>query len=258
MPEPDVLLEKKTGGIGVITLNRPEKQNAITTSMCQLLADYVQRLGSDDSIRAIIIAGSRTSFSVGADVTEMIARMPMDPTFELNWQSWRKIDACPKPKIAAIRGLSLGGGSELALLCDIVIAGRNAEFGFPEIDFGIMTGVGGVQRLTRLAGRARSMLWLLTGASMNVETAYEMGMVSEIVDDEDVLFRAEELALEIALKSPLAVSSIINCAKQAENMPLNAGLEMDRQAFKLLLSTEDGREGLSAHVQKREANFIGR
>lgn len=258
MPEPEVLLDLSPGGVAVLTLNRPSKQNAVNTSLLVVLANHLQQLGLNDQVKAVVIAGNETGFSRGADVTEMIARMPMDPTFEANRHCWKAIESFPKPKIAAVAGQALGGGAELALLCDIVIAGRNSQFGFPEVNLGIMTGIGGVQRLTRLSGHARAMRWLLTGEIFDVQTAYELGMVSEIVDDDDVLEHAESLAHSIAAKSPLAVTSIISCGKLAHNIPLDAGLEMDRQAFKLLLSTEDGREGLSAFVQNRTAKFVGR
>lgn len=256
-PHQDIRIEQDQGVLA-LHLNRPEVHNALRTDMLREIADTLATAANDDRIGCVVITGNQRVFAAGADVAEM-ARLSMtemlaDPRPEL----WRRIQLFPKPLIAAVNGHALGGGCELALHCDLIIAGRNAHFGQPEIKLGIIPGAGGIQRLARRVGRSLTSQMVFTGEPITAATALRAGLVSELCEPELTLERAQTLARTIAGRPPLAVLQAKQALLLAEEMPLSAALEFERKAFVLLAGTEDRNEGLAAFLEKRPPRFKGR
>ncbi len=256
-PYQDIRIEQDQGVL-TLHLNRPEVHNALRTGMLREIADALAAVSDDDGIGCVVISGSQRVFAAGADVAEM-AKMSMtemldDPRPEL----WRRIQLFPKPLIAAVNGHALGGGCELALHCDLIIAGRNARFGQPEIKLGIIPGAGGIQRLARRVGRSLASQMVLTGEPIDASTALRAGLISEICEVELTLERALAVARDIASRPPLAVLQAKQALRLADEMPLSAALEFERKAFVLLAGTEDRNEGLAAFLEKRAPRFKGR
>ncbi len=256
-PYQDIRIEQDQGVL-TLHLNRPEVHNALRTGMLREIADALAAVSDDDGIGCVVISGSQRVFAAGADVAEM-AKMSMtemldDPRPEL----WRRIQLFPKPLIAAVNGHALGGGCELALHCDLILAGRNARFGQPEIKLGIIPGAGGIQRLARRVGRSLASQMVLTGEPIDASTALRAGLISEICEVELTLERALAVARDIASRPPLAVLQAKQALRLADEMPLSAALEFERKAFVLLAGTEDRNEGLAAFLEKRAPRFKGR
>ncbi|MGS2808961.1 enoyl-CoA hydratase [Nocardia sp. MW-W600-9] len=255
-----ILLERKgggegKGGVGWITLNRPKALNALNAQVLEDVIAALDELENDDSIGAVVITGSAKAFAAGADIKEMADKSYMDMFASNAFAGWDRLANFRKPTIAAVAGFALGGGCELAMLCDILIAADTAKFGQPEIKLGVIPGIGGSQRLTRAVGKAKAMDLILTGRTLGVEEAERAGLVSRIVPADQLLDAALETAQTIASMS-LPVAMI---AKEAVNRAfettLTEGVLFERRVFHSLFATDDQKEGMAAFVEKRTPNF---
>ena len=252
----DVVLERPEANIAVIRLNRPQARNALSVGVRETLAQHFLELGSDTETRAIILTGGDTIFAAGADLKDMVERTPVEMMARRN--QWQPIAQCPKPVIAAVNGYALGGGCELAMHCDIIIAGEGAQFGQPEVRVGIMPGAGGTQRLVRAVGKFKAMKILMTGEPVSARDALAMGLASEVVPDGEVFARAVAVAKTIAALPPLAIMQIKEAVLAGEDSSLEAGLLLERKAFQLLFASNDQKEGMRAFLEKRKPEFEGR
>lgn len=257
MGDANILVEQD-GAVATITLNRPKVLNALNQETMDELVAAMEALDRDDAIRCIVLTGSERAFAAGADVNEMAAATPADMLSGYRFQQWERIRKISKPIVAAVRGFALGGGCELAMLCDMIVAGEGARFGQPEINIGIMPGAGGTQRLTRAVGKARAMEIVLTGRHITATEAAAAGLVTRVVPDEVTLDEAKRLAGQIAAKPPIAVRLAKESILKAFDTTLEAGLDFERKAFYLLFSTEDKVEGIQAFLAKRPPTFRGR
>jgi enoyl-CoA hydratase len=246
-------------GVGLVTLNRPDQLNALSFELLRPLVEALERLDADESCRCVVVTGAgERAFAAGADIKEMASATPVSLADANAFARWEQIRAIRTPIVAAVRGFALGGGNELAMACDIVVAGEDAQFGQPEIRIGIMPGAGGTQRLPRAIGKARAMDLILTGRSIDAREAERLGLVSRVVPAEAVLGEALALAATIAAMPPLAVRAAKEAVERAFELPLGAGLELERRNFFLLFATEDQKEGMTAFVAKRPATWRGR
>jgi enoyl-CoA hydratase len=246
-------------GVALVTIDREDVLNALSFDLLDELAAILERLDGDPSCRAIVLTGSGTrAFAAGADIRELARQTPVSLLREDRFAVWDRIGGIRTPMIAAVRGFALGGGCELALSCDIVIAAEDASFGQPEINLGVMPGAGGTQRLTRAIGKARAMDLILTGRTIDAVAAERMGLVSRVVAPADTLGTALDLAVRIAGQAPVAVLAAKESIKLADELPLSAGLQHERQAFYLLFASEDQGEGMAAFVEKRRPQWKGR
>ena len=246
-------------GVVLVTLDRPEVLNALDYRTLGELADALEALDGDESVRCVVITGAGDrAFAAGADIKEMADATPVTMSAANNFARWERLKRVRVPLIAAVRGFALGGGCELAMACDIVVAADDATFGQPEIKLGIMPGAGGTQRLTRALGKARAMELILTGRTFTAREAYERGLVSEIVAREETLPAALALASEIASLPPLAVRAAKEAVNRAYELSLEAGLEFERRNFFMLFASDDQKEGMAAFVQKRKPSWKGR
>jgi enoyl-CoA hydratase/carnithine racemase len=254
----EVVVERPADGVAVVRINRPEARNALNSAVRSLLAKHFTDLSGDDGVRAIVLTGDDKAFAAGGDLKEMADMQAVDHLLRRSHLAYRAITQCPKPVIAAINGYALGGGLELAMQADILIAGESAQLGQPEIRVGIIPGAGGTQRLTRAVGKYQAMKMVLTGKPVGAREALAMGLLSEVVPDDRVLSAAVEMAKLIAGMPPLAVTA----AKEVLNAGLDAALEtgmmLERQAFHLLFSTEDQKEGMRAFIEKRRPRYKGK
>lgn len=255
---PDVILERPDDTIALIRLNRPEARNALSAEVRQTLAQLFTELGHDDVTRCIILTGGDQIFAGGADIRDMAERTPIEMLSRHGERFWQAVASCPKPIIAAVNGWALGGGCELAMHADIIVAGAGAKFGQPEVKVGIMPGAGGTQRLTRAVGKFLAMKILLTGEPVAARDAMAMGLVSEVVPDADVLPRALAMARTIASMPPLAVLQIKEAVLAGQDASLDTGLLLERKAFQLLFASRDQKEGMRAFLEKRKPEFEGR
>ncbi len=252
------IVVEQDGAVATITLNRPKVLNALNQETMDELVAAFEALDRDDAIRCIVLTGSERAFAAGADVTEMAVTTPVDMLSGYRFQQWERIRKISKPIIAAVRGFALGGGCELAMLCDMIVAGEGARFGQPEINIGIMPGAGGTQRLTRAVGKARAMEIVLTGRHITATEAAAAGLVTRVVPDEVTLTEARKLAEQIAAKPPVAVRLAKESILKAFDTTLEGGLDYERKAFYLLFGTEDKTEGIQAFLAKRPPTFRGR
>ena len=254
----EVILERPSDGVTLLRLNRPAQRNALSTALRELVARHINELAIDDSVRCIVITGNEKSFASGGDITELNSRTPVDVAYNSSKEPWRALMNCPKPVIGALQGFALGGGSELALNCDILVVGRGAKLGQPEIKIGISPGSGGVQRVLRVIGKYRAMRWLLTGDILSGEKAYELGLASEVVDDALVVDRAIEIGKAIAALPPMAEIYLKESVLAGLNGSLPTGLMLENNAARLLFATEDAAEGIAAFLERRQPDFTGR
>jgi enoyl-CoA hydratase len=246
-------------GVALVTIERPEALNALSFDLLDALAAELARLDADDGCRAIVLTGSGTrAFAAGADIKELAVQTPIGLLVEDRFGVWERIAATRKPVIAAVRGHALGGGCELAMSCDLIVAGDDATFGQPEINLGVMPGAGGTQRLTRAIGRARAMDLILTGRSIGAEEALGAGLVSRVVPAAETVDAALELARTIASKPPVAVLAAKEAVRLAEELPLSAGIRHERRAFFALFASADQTEGMAAFAEKRPPAWKGR
>ncbi|MFI1465327.1 enoyl-CoA hydratase [Nocardia carnea] len=252
-----ILLERKDK-VGLITLNRPKALNALNAQVLDDVVAALDELERDDEIGAVVITGSDRAFAAGADIKEMQPKSYMDMFMDDYFARWERLAQFRKPTIAAVGGYALGGGCELAMICDLLIAADTAKFGQPEIKLGVIPGIGGSQRLTRAIGKAKAMDLVLTGRNMDVEEAERAGLVSRIVPAAELLDTALEVAATIASMS-LPVAMV---AKEAVNRSfettLSEGLRFERRVFHSLFATADQKEGMAAFVDKRTAEFTNR
>jgi enoyl-CoA hydratase/carnithine racemase len=254
----EVIEERPAAGVALLRLNRPEALNALSMSIRQTLAEVITRLDGDGETRAIVITGNDKAFAAGADLAELKARKVHDKAFRESRVAWVAMESCRIPIIAAVNGFALGGGCELALHCDVIIAGEGARFGLPEVRLGIMPGAGGTQRLLRAAGKFKAMRYALTGDHISGADAAQMGLASECVADAEVLPHALRIAAKIAAAPPIAVDAIKEVIGLGEDASLETALVLERKAFQLLFATEDRDEGISAFLEKRKPTFRGR
>ncbi len=259
MTAPDPLLvERPSDALAVLRLNRPQVRNALNLEVRARLADEVTRHAADPAIRCLIITGSDTVFAAGADISQMAEATPVEVMARNQQKYWRTIMDCPKPVIAAIEGYALGGGLELALCADIIVAGESARLGLPEVKLGILAGGGGTQKLTRLIGSKRAMLLLLTGRMFGAAEALAMGVVSDVAPAGQSLARAIEIATEIAAQPPISVMQIKEIVNAGLNAPLDTALMLERKALLLQFATQDQKEGMRAFLEKRKPTFEGK
>ncbi len=253
-----VVTDYPAKGVARLRLNRPEARNALNTQLRKTLADSFRAVEEDERICCAIVCGSSTHFAAGADLKEIVDLGPADIWRLGVLRFWKVISGFSKPLIAAVAGPALGGGCELALHADIILAARSARFGQPEVRVGIMPGGGATQRLMRAIGKYRAMKLMLTGEPVSAEEAFAMGMVSEVVADDDLDARAIAMATQIASMPPMALRLIKEVALAGADSSLEAGLLLERRAFELLFDTADQKEGMRAFTQRRQPAFTGR
>ena len=245
--------------VALVTISRREALNALSFDLLDELAATLEGLDRDPDCRAIVLTGAGTrAFAAGADIPELAAQTSVSLTVDGRFASWGRIAAIGTPMIAAVRGFALGGGCELAMICDMIVAGEDAQFGQPEIKLGVMPGAGGTQRLTRAVGKAKAMELILTGRTMSAAEAEASGLVTSVVPAEATLDAALELATRVAAQPPLAVRAAKEAILRAHELSLSAGLEFEQRAFFMLFASEDQTEGMAAFTDKRPAHWTGR
>lgn len=256
--ERTVVLTEDHHGLRIIRLNRPEKLNALNLQTKRALINAFQDAETDPEVGVIIVTGSTKAFVAGTDIAEMATLSPTAHLLQGTGDVFDTLDRISKPTIAAVEGYALGGGCELAMATDLVIAGEGATFAQPEIRVGLIPGAGGTHRLVKLAGRQRALRLLLTGDSFGAEEAHELGIVSEVVPDGSALDRALELARQLLTMPPLSLRLIKELARNAEEAPLRSGLALERRSFQLVFDSEDHAEGLNAFLEHRTPIYRGR
>jgi len=246
------------GKVGLITLDRPEALNALNNQLVEELVEAVAAYDADEAIGCIVITGSEKAFAAGADIKEMQPKSYMDVYKEDLFAKAGQIADCRTPTIAAVSGYALGGGCELAMMCDFILAGDNARFGQPEINLGVIPGIGGTQRLTRFVGKSKAMEMCLTGRMMEADEAERAGLVSRVVPKESLLEEALKAAETIASKSLPVAMMAKEAVNRAYEVTLNEGIQFERRVFHSLFATEDQSEGMAAFVDKRTPQFKNR
>lgn len=250
----NILVDTK-GKVGVITLNRPKVLNALNLEVCREVGEALAAFGADEKIGCVVITGSEKAFAAGADIKEMQPMSYMDAYLGDFATGWEAVSSFRKPMIAAVSGYALGGGCELAMMCDMIIAADTAKFGQPEITLGVMPGIGGTQRLTRLVGKAKAMDLCLTGRMMDAEEAERSGLAARVVPADKLMEEALEAAEKIASFSlPIAMMTKESVNRALETT-LSEGIRFERRLFQSMFATEDQSEGMAAFVEKRKANF---
>lgn len=257
MEEPLIICEPLENGVSVIRLNRPKVRNALNTALRQQLAEIFIQLNDDVDTKAIVLTGGDKVFAAGADINDFLTAKTVDVYLRRSERYWQAITNCQKPIIAAVNGYALGGGCELAMHADIIVAGQSAKFGQPEIKIGLMPGAGGTQRLFRAIGKHKAMKMILTGDIVGADEADRIGLVSEVVEDERTLTRAIEIATQLASYSPIALTQIKEVSMLGPDMPLDSALALERKAFQILFDTNDQKEGAKAFLEKRAAQYKG-
>lgn len=244
--------------IALIELNRPKELNALNTQLMGEIRNALKVFDEDESIRVIILTGGERVFAAGADIKQMADATAISMLSKDQFSTWDQIKKTKKPIIAAVSGFALGGGCELAMTCDMIIASETAQFGQPEINIGTMPGAGGTQRLTRAVGKALAMEMVLTGKFISAEEAFQAGLVNKIVPVEVLLKETVKLAASIASKSPIATRLAKEAVNKAFETTLDEGLQFERKNFYLTFASEDQKEGMAAFIEKRKAEFKGK
>ena len=252
-----VLVDRSEDGVALVRINRPEAGNALNMATRKALAAAFEAIHDDPSVRAIVLTGNEQGFAAGADLKEFVDAGAIEMLQRRSERYWNVVARTPQPVIAAINGYALGGGLELAMCCDVIIAGESAKLGQPEVRVGIMPGAGGTQRLTRAVGKFHAMRICLTGRPISAAEAHQIGLVSQIVPDAEVVDAARELARDLARLPPLAVMQIKEAVLAGQDAGLEAGLMLERKAFQLLFASADKREGMQAFLEKRPPSFKG-
>ncbi len=254
----DLIVENPSEGVRLLRINRPGRLNALNEVTLQEIAAALSGASADESVRVVVITGDARAFAAGADITEMQGRSAVEIRSSGRPAYWQAIRTFPKPFIAAVSGWCLGGGNELAMCCDLIVAAETARFGQPEVGLGIMPGAGGTQRLSRAVGKAVAMDVVLTGRTLTAREALDAGLVSRVVPPELVLDMALELARVVASKAPLAVRQAKEAVLKSFELPLEEGLAAERAGALLLFASEDKEEGISAFLDKRAPRWRGR
>jgi enoyl-CoA hydratase len=242
----------------LVRLNRPKQLNALNGPVMNALCEALEALDRDDEVRAMVVTGNERAFAAGADIGEMAGAGPIDMLVTNRIGQWDRIRRITKPVIAAVNGWALGGGCELAMVLDVIVAGEGARFGQPEINIGVIPGAGGTQRLSRAIGKAKAMAMILTGEPITAREARDAGLVALVTQDELVVEDALALAAKMATKSPLALRLAKEAVNAAYEMSLTDSLAHERRLFYLLFASEDQKEGMAAFLEKREPDFKGR
>ena len=255
----ETLLTEVDGAVATITLNRPEALNAFNNQLMDELTAALDRFDEDPEIGCIVITGSKKAFAAGADIKEMRDQSYMDAYYsDFITRNWERASRMRKPLVAAVNGYALGGGCELAMMCDFILAGENAKFGQPEITIGVSPGAGGTQRLTRFAGKSKAMEMCLTGRMMGAEEAERANLVVRVVAQADLIADALKTASTIAGMPPMATIANKEMVNSAFEMTLDQGLIVERRIFQILTASEDKAEGMAAFIEKREGKWKGR
>jgi enoyl-CoA hydratase len=255
---PETILTETRGKVGLVTLNRPKALTALNLELLSELAAALEAFDRDPGIGSIVITGSQKAFAAGADIKEMQLKSFAEAYLEDLHGGWEAVWRTRKPVIAAVAGYALGGGCELAMMCDFIIAADTARFGQPEITLGVMPGMGGSQRLARAVGKAKAMDMCLTGRMMDAGEAERAGLVSRVVPPERLVEEAMEAAAKIAEFSLPAVMMVKEAVNRAFEMPLSEGLRFERRLFHSLFALEDQKEGMAAFIEKRKPGFLNR
>jgi enoyl-CoA hydratase len=254
----EFILVHREEPIAIAQINRPKQLNALNGQVMQELTSALEELDNDDAIRCMIVTGNERAFGAGADIKDMADATAVE-MLQRNWIAyWDKIKKITKPVIAAVSGYAFGGGCELAMACDLIVASESAQFAQPEINLGVIPGAGGTQRLTRAIGKAKAMDMVLTGRALSAREAEAHGLVARVYPNEVYLEEAKNLAREIASKAPIAVRFAKEAVNKAYETPLADGLDYERKLFYFLFATQDGREGMKAFVEKRKAEWKGK
>lgn len=254
----ELVESSRDGNVVLLRLNRPEARNALSPELMEELASELERLDPDPEVRCVVIAGSDKVFAAGADIKAMAERSFAEALRHPAAGFWRRLAAIKTPMIAAVSGFALGGGCELALACDMIVAAEGATFGQPEINLGIIPGGGGTQRLARVLGKQRAMELVLTGERFDAAAALELGLVNRVVEGDGWLDEAMALAATVAERPPIAARLAKQAVIAAEETALTAGLENERRLYELAMATEDRVEGMTAFLEKRRPKFEGK
>ncbi len=254
----DEILVSTEGHVGVIRLNRPKQLNALSLDVMKQLVAAFEAFDADDNVYVIVLSGDERAFAAGADINDMANSSVVEQYKRNQFARWERIKRVSKPIVAAVSGFALGGGCELMMHCDVIIASETARIGQPEINIGVMPGAGGTQRLTRAVGKATAMDVILTGRFLTAREALDAGLVSRVVPVEHFFTEAMSVARTIAEKPPLALRMAKESVLKAHEMSLSDGLEYERKLFYMLFATEDQKEGMKAFVEKRPAKFVGK
>ena len=254
----ELVLVERDGPIAVVLLNRPDALNALSDALMEELVGTLQELDRDEAVRAIVLGGSVRAFAAGADIAELAQASAIDLYYQRRIERWDAIRGLWTPLVAAVSGYCLGGGCELALACDLIVASETAQFGQPETGVGVIPGAGGTQRLTRAVGKALAMDVILSGRFLTAREALAAGLVARVVAKEAWLDEAKRVAREIASKAPIATRMAKEAVDRAFEGPLQLGLEYERRLLYLAFASEDTREGLNAFLEKRKPDFKGR
>jgi enoyl-CoA hydratase len=254
----ELVLTERDGAVAVVLLNRPDQLNALSDELMDELVSTLQELDRDDAVRAIVLGGNERAFAAGADIGELAQSSAIDLYYQRRVERWDTIRSLWTPLVAAVSGFCLGGGCELAMSCDLIVASETAQFGQPETGLGIIPGAGGTQLLTRAVGKALAMDVILSGRRLNAFEARDAGLVARVVTKEAWLEEAKRVAREIAEKGPVATRIAKESVDRAYETTLKAGIEAERRALYLAFASEDAKEGLSAFTEKRRPEFKGR
>lgn len=244
--------------VGIIELNRPERLNSLNRKMVSEILEALLAFESHEDIRVIVLTGNGKAFSAGADIEEMMGDNPISLELLDQFSDWDRLATIKKPIIGAVKGYVFGGGFELALACDLLIAAVGTEFSFPEVGLGVMPGAGGTQRLTKLVGRTKALEWLWTGKRISANTALNNGIINKIVASELLMEESMKLATILASQPPISLRLIKDSVNKAIDYSLHEGMQYERKNFYLLFGTEDQKEGMSAFVEKRKPNYQGK
>ncbi len=258
MTQEQLILVETDGPVGIVRLNRPKVLNALNPALVAQLAAQVENFDRDDSIHVIVLAGNERAWAAGADIGDMAEQSMLDMYQRDQFATWERVRRVKKPIVAAVSGYALGGGCELMMLCDVVIASETAQIGQPEINIGVMPGAGGTQRLTRSVGKALAMDVVLTGRMLSAREALAAGLVSRVVPREHWFSEALRVAHDMAAKGPVALRLAKESVLKAFETTLSEGLEHERKLFYMLFATEDQKEGMRAFMEKRKPEFKGR
>ncbi|NKB76582.1 MAG: enoyl-CoA hydratase [Gammaproteobacteria bacterium] len=255
MPYKNIIVETHDS-VGLVQLNRPEALNALSTELMMELGEALAAFEKDIAIRSIVITGNEKAFAAGADIKEMKDKTYMDAyTQDFITSNWEAVMTCRKPVIAAVSGYALGGGCELAMMCDFILASDTAQFGQPEVNLGILPGAGGTQRLTRLLGKSKAMEMCLTGRTMKAEEAERSGLVSRVIESDQFMEEVMKTARKIASKSLPALMMVKECVNRALETSLSEGLLFERRQFHSSFATQDQKEGMAAFAEKRKPEW---